>query len=191
MGGQASIAIGLWPVRKCTQWLTEPWLHLPLGMTQARFVGEAVSFPRDWSTTLASLFVQSRAYQISVTLPDRVELLLLWTRIVSPLAVWSHWPVASSKTINNHGSQSRGYNKRFRDSVWNGTDTTLVSLGERLQRRLVFGSLMIFDQPEAPTDQCSQIFGLRFFLVKELLDFCFQFRLLICRVQDLENLHRQ
>src|SRR5437660_4585901 len=37
---------------------------------------------------LASLFVQSRAYQTSVTLPVLVLVLPLWTRIVSALAVW-------------------------------------------------------------------------------------------------------
>src|SRR5437660_6773619 len=35
---------------------------------------------------LASLFVQSRAYQMSVTLPALVEALPLWIRIVSMLA---------------------------------------------------------------------------------------------------------
>ena len=37
---------------------------------------------------LASLFVRSRAYQTSVTLPAFVELSALWTRIVSALATW-------------------------------------------------------------------------------------------------------
>jgi hypothetical protein len=39
-------------------------------------------------TGLASFFVQSRAYQMSVTLPARVPALPLWTRIVSALATW-------------------------------------------------------------------------------------------------------
>src|SRR5947199_6616094 len=37
---------------------------------------------------LASLFVQSRAYQTSVTLPVAVAALPLWIRIVSTLATW-------------------------------------------------------------------------------------------------------
>src|SRR5207248_2180247 len=45
---------------------------------------------------LASLFVDSRAYQMSVTLPARVPLEPLWTRIVSALAFWmsTWWPTS-------------------------------------------------------------------------------------------------
>jgi hypothetical protein len=44
------------------------------------------------SRCLAPLFVQSRAYQMSVTLPARVPALPLWIRIVSALATWmSTW----------------------------------------------------------------------------------------------------
>src|SRR5436190_23847866 len=37
---------------------------------------------------LASLFVRSRAYQTSVTLPALVPALPLWTRIASALFIW-------------------------------------------------------------------------------------------------------
>ena len=59
-----------------------------------------------------------------------------------------------------------------------------------MQRRLVFRFLMIFDEPESPSDQCRKIFGRRFFLVEELLDLRFELRLLIGRIENLEDFHR-
>jgi hypothetical protein len=48
----------------------------------------------------ASLFVQSRAYQMSVTLPATVIAVPLRTRIVSGLAVWMlTWWLASMNTM--------------------------------------------------------------------------------------------
>ena len=71
------------------------------------------------------------------------------------------------------------------------TSEALVLLRRGLQRGLVFRPLVIFDQAKSPADESRQIFRLRFFIVQELLDSRFQFRLLVRRIEYLENLHRQ
>src|SRR5207244_12094466 len=61
----------------------------------------------------------------------------------------------------------------------------------RVQRRLVFRFLVIFDQSESPTDQRREVLGHRFLRVQELLDPGFQLRLLIGGVEDFKDFHRQ
>ena len=66
-----------------------------------------------------------------------------------------------------------------------------VSLRRRVQRRLIFRLLVILHKPESPTDQRREIFGRRFPFVEELLNLRFKLRLLIGRVENFEDFHRQ